>query len=109
MADKASQHPLLQSLPSLPDGLALWRVNLAASRWIYIRGNRFDRQAMRPVPSTASDPDNGLAPQAWHTDNTLLNASLTATGSSFQADKHHRLRRRPHARSNVDTIWRLRR
>jgi uncharacterized protein YukJ len=66
VADETFQHPLLQSLPSLPDGFNAVASEPGGIALDYIRGNLFDRQAMRPVPSTAPGPDNDLADKIEH-------------------------------------------
>jgi uncharacterized protein YukJ len=66
VADEAFQHPLLQSLPSLPDGFTALPSQPGGFALDFIRGNLFDRQAMRPVPSTAPGPDNDLADKIDH-------------------------------------------
>jgi uncharacterized protein YukJ len=66
VADEAFQHPLLQSLPSLPDGFTALPSQPGGLALDFIRGNLFDRQAMRPVPSTAPGPDNDLADKIDH-------------------------------------------
>ena len=60
IADEAFHHPML-ALPGLPEGFTLLPSQPAGLALDFIRANLFDRQAMRPVPSTVPGPDNDLA------------------------------------------------
>jgi uncharacterized protein YukJ len=66
VADEAFQHPVLQWLLSLPDGFTAVPSHPGGVALDYIRGNLFDRRAMRPVPSTEPGPDNDLADKIEH-------------------------------------------
>jgi uncharacterized protein YukJ len=48
-------------LPGLPEGFTLLPSQPGGLALDFIRANLFDRQAMRPVPSTVPGPDNDLA------------------------------------------------
>jgi len=66
VADEAFDHPLVQQLPALPDGFTSLPSQPGGLALDIIRGNLFDRQAMRPVPATAPGPDNDLADFLGH-------------------------------------------
>jgi uncharacterized protein YukJ len=66
VADEAFQHPQVQALPDLPDGFTAVPSHPAGLALDYIRGNLFDRSAMRPLPATAPGPDNDLADKLDH-------------------------------------------
>ena len=65
-ADEAFDHPVLTGLPDLADGFALLPSAPARGAFDYIRGNLFDRESMRPLPSTRPGPDNDLADKLHH-------------------------------------------
>ncbi|MGH3938951.1 MAG: DUF2278 family protein [Pseudonocardiaceae bacterium] len=66
VADEAFQHPLVQALPDLPEGFTLVPSRPGGLAVDYIRGNLFDRRAMRALPATAPGPDNDLADKLEH-------------------------------------------
>lgn len=66
VADEAFRHPLVQALPDLPDGFTAVPSRPGGLAVDYIRGNLFDRRAMRALPATAPGPDNDLADKLDH-------------------------------------------
>ncbi|MGH3929272.1 MAG: DUF2278 family protein [Pseudonocardiaceae bacterium] len=66
LADEAFGHPLVQALPALPDGFTAVPSRPGGIAVDYIRGNLFDRRAMRALPATAPGPDNDLADKLDH-------------------------------------------
>jgi uncharacterized protein YukJ len=66
VADEAFGHPQVQALPDLPDGFTALPSRLGGLALDYIRGNLFDRRAMRPLPATVPGPDNDLADKLDH-------------------------------------------
>jgi len=66
VADEAFQHPQVQTLADLPDGFTIVPSRPGGIALDYIRGNLFDRRAMRPLPATAPGPDNDLADKLEH-------------------------------------------
>jgi uncharacterized protein YukJ len=66
VADEAFRHPQIQALPGLPEGFTAVPSQPGGLALDYIRGNLFDRQAMRPLPATAAAPDNDLADKLHH-------------------------------------------
>ena len=66
VADEAFTHPQVQTLPDLPDGFTALPSQAGGLALDYIRGNLFDRQAMRPLPANAPGPDNDLADKLDH-------------------------------------------
>lgn len=66
VADEAFHHPLVQQLPALADGFTSLPSQPGGLALDFIRGNLFDRQAMRPVPATVPGPDNDLADFLGH-------------------------------------------
>src|SRR5690349_7926968 len=66
VADESFSHPLLQALPGLPDGFTAVPSQAGGVALDFIRGNLFDRQAMRVLPATAPGPDNDLADKLAH-------------------------------------------
>ena len=66
VADELFSHPLLQALPGLPDGFTAVPSQAGGVALDFIRGNLFDRQAMRVLPATAPGPDNDLADKLAH-------------------------------------------
>ena len=66
MADEAFQHPQVQTLSDLPEGFTAVPSRPGGIALDYIRGNLFDRRAMRPLPATAPGPDNDLADKLEH-------------------------------------------
>ena len=65
-ADEAFDHPVLKGLPELPDGFSELPSTPGQGAFDYVRGNLFDREAMRPLPATAPGPDNDLADKLHH-------------------------------------------
>jgi uncharacterized protein YukJ len=66
LADEAFQHPQVQTLSDLPDGFTAVPSRPGGIALDYIRGNLFDRRAMRALPATAPGPDNDLADKLEH-------------------------------------------
>ena len=66
VAEESFSHPLLQALPDLPDGFTAVPSQAGGVALDFIRGNLFDRQAMRVLPATAPGPDNDLADKLAH-------------------------------------------
>jgi uncharacterized protein YukJ len=66
VADESFAHPLVQVLRDLPDGVTAVPSRAGGLALDYIRGNLFDRQAMRALPATAPGPDNDLADKLDH-------------------------------------------
>jgi uncharacterized protein YukJ len=66
VADEAFSHPLVQTLPDLPDGFTAVPGQAGGVALDFIRGNLFDRQAMRTLPATKPGPDNDLADKLGH-------------------------------------------
>ncbi|MDQ3600405.1 MAG: DUF2278 family protein [Actinomycetota bacterium] len=66
VADEAFQHPQVQTLSDLPDGFIAVPSRPGGIALDYIRGNLFDRRAMRALPATAPGPDNDLADKLEH-------------------------------------------
>ena len=66
VADEAFSHPLVQALPDLPDGFTAVPSQAGGVALDFIRGNLFDRQAMRVLPATEPGPDNDLADKLDH-------------------------------------------
>ncbi|MGH3695302.1 MAG: DUF2278 family protein [Pseudonocardiaceae bacterium] len=66
VADEAFAHPQVKTLPDLPDGFTALPSRPGGLALDYIRGNLFDRQAMRPLPASAPGPDNDLADKLDH-------------------------------------------
>jgi uncharacterized protein YukJ len=66
IADEAFQHPLVAALPELADGFTAVPSRPGGIALDYIRGNLFDRLAMRALPATAPGPDNDLADKLDH-------------------------------------------
>lgn len=66
VADEAFQHPQVQTLSELPDGFTAVPSRPGGIALDYIRGNLFDRRAMRALPATAPGPDNDLADKLGH-------------------------------------------
>lgn len=66
VADEAFRHPQVQTLPELPDGFTALPSRAGGLALDYIRGNLFDRQAMRPLPANKPGPDNDLADKLDH-------------------------------------------
>ena len=66
VADEAFSHPLVQALPDLPDGFSAVPSQAGGVALDFIRGNLFDRQAMRTLPATKPGPDNDLADKLDH-------------------------------------------
>ncbi|BCJ45684.1 hypothetical protein GCM10010168_58950 [Actinoplanes ianthinogenes] len=53
-------HPVLEQLKALPDGFTELESRPGGAALDYIRGNLFQRQDMRPVPTAAPGPENDL-------------------------------------------------
>ena len=66
LADETFSHPLLQQLPELADGFTPLARAAGGLALDFIRGNLFDRHAMRTMPATAPGPDNDLADRLAH-------------------------------------------
>ena len=66
IADEAFRHPLLPMLDALPDGFTVAPSGPGGVALDYIRGNLFERSAMRSLPSTAPGPDNDLSDKIDH-------------------------------------------
>src|SRR2546426_861130 len=66
VADESFAHPQVQALSDLPDGFTAVPSLAGGMALDYIRGNLFDRQAMRALPATAPGPDNDLADKLDH-------------------------------------------
>ena len=66
VTDESFSHPLVQALPDLPDGFTAVPSQAGGVALDFIRGNLFDRQAMRVLPATAPGPDNDLADKLAH-------------------------------------------
>jgi uncharacterized protein YukJ len=66
LADEAFRHPLVQELPSLPDGFSPLPSTAGGLALDFIRANLFDRTLLRAVPATAPGPDNDLADKLDH-------------------------------------------
>jgi uncharacterized protein YukJ len=66
LADESFAHPIVESLPTLPDGFTPIVSQPGGIALDFIRGNLFDRTAMRPLPPNASGPDNDLAEKLDH-------------------------------------------
>ena len=66
LADEHFSHPLLAQLPALPDGVTVVPSAPGGIALDYIRGNLFDRGAMKVMPATAPGPDNDLADKLAH-------------------------------------------
>ena len=61
IADEAFKHPVLPTLDALSDGLNGVPSGPGGVALDYIRGNLFDRNAMRTLPSASPGPDNDLS------------------------------------------------
>ena len=66
LADERFEHPVLEALPSLPEGFTMVAGGGGGVALDYIRGNLFDRASMRPMPATEPGPDNDLADKLDH-------------------------------------------
>jgi uncharacterized protein YukJ len=66
LADEAFRHPVTQALASTPEGFTPLPSKPGGLALDYIRGNLFDRTAMRPLPATEPGPDNDLADKVEH-------------------------------------------
>ncbi|WP_433293470.1 DUF2278 family protein [Actinoplanes sp. CA-030573] len=54
------RHPLLERIAALPDGFTELSSDGTGAALDYIRGNLFQREAMRPVPTAEPGPENDL-------------------------------------------------
>jgi uncharacterized protein YukJ len=61
LASETFEHPVTAGLPALGDGFHEIPRKRGGIALDYVRGNLFDRTALRPVPATASGPGNDLA------------------------------------------------
>jgi uncharacterized protein YukJ len=66
LADEAFHHPVVQDLPSLPDGFTALPSQAEGAALDYIRGDLFDRTLLRTLPPTQPGPDNDLADRLSH-------------------------------------------
>jgi uncharacterized protein YukJ len=66
VADENFRHPVLDGLPSLPDGFTAVDSRGSGLAMDFIRANLFDRTSMLPMPATAPGPDNDLADKLDH-------------------------------------------
>jgi uncharacterized protein YukJ len=66
IADEAFKHPLLPILDALSDGFNGVPSGPGGVALDYIRGNLFDRNAMRTLPSVSPGPDNDLSDKIDH-------------------------------------------
>jgi uncharacterized protein YukJ len=66
VADEAFTHPQVQTLPDLPEGFTALPSRAGGLALDYLRGNLFDRLAMRPLPASKPGPDNDLADKLDH-------------------------------------------
>jgi uncharacterized protein YukJ len=66
LADEAFRHPVTQALAGTPEGFTPLPSKPGGLALDYIRGNLFDRTAMRPLPATEPGPDNDLADKVEH-------------------------------------------
>ncbi len=66
LADETFSHPLVQAVPAMPDGFTALASQPGGVALDYIRGNLFDRTAMRALPPNVFGPDNDLADKLAH-------------------------------------------
>lgn len=66
IADEAFTHPLLATLTTLPDGFTSVPSQPGGVALDFIRGNLFDRSAMRLLPADVAGPDNDLSDKLEH-------------------------------------------
>jgi len=66
VADETLSHPLLSGLVGLAEGFAAVPSTPGGVALDYIRGNLFDRTAMRTLPASAPGPDNDLSDRIEH-------------------------------------------
>ena len=66
VADEAFRHPVTQSLPAVGDGFNPLPPRPGGHALDFIRGNLFDRTAMRPLPPNVAGPDNDLSDKLEH-------------------------------------------
>jgi uncharacterized protein YukJ len=66
LADEAFAHPVLDAVLPFPDGFTPLPRRSGSGALDFIRGNLFDRTAMRRMPATAPGPDNDLADALDH-------------------------------------------
>lgn len=86
IADEQFEHPMLEALYVLPDGFTMLSSSPGGAALDFIRGNLFDRLAMRPMPATAPGPDNDLADKLDHYVHRALddpNARIYAFGERW--------------------------
>jgi uncharacterized protein YukJ len=60
VAVDAFEHPILERIAALPDGFTELTGDGTGAALDYIRGNLFQREQMRPVPTAAPGPENDL-------------------------------------------------
>jgi uncharacterized protein YukJ len=61
LAAETFEHPVTAGLPALAEGFHAIQRKRGGIALDYVRGNLFDRTALRPVPATAPGPGNDLA------------------------------------------------
>jgi uncharacterized protein YukJ len=66
VADEAFDHPLLAALGASPEGFNPVPSRPGGMALDYIRGNLFDRMAMRALPGNTPGPDNDLSDKLEH-------------------------------------------
>jgi uncharacterized protein YukJ len=66
LADDDFRHPVTAALTALPDGFTPLRSAPGGAALDFVRGNLFDREAMRVVPNVAPGPDNDLSEFLGH-------------------------------------------
>ena len=65
-SDEHFSHPLLALLPTLPEGFTELPSQRGGVALDFIRGNLFERTAMKVMPATSPGPDNDLADKLDH-------------------------------------------
>jgi uncharacterized protein YukJ len=66
LAEEHFGHPLLALLPALSEGFTSLASQPGGVALDFIRGNLFERTAMKPMPATSPGPDNDLADMLAH-------------------------------------------
>jgi uncharacterized protein YukJ len=66
LAEEHFSHPLLALLPALSEGFTSLASQSGGVALDFIRGNLFERTAMKPMPATSPGPDNDLADLLAH-------------------------------------------